>query len=586
MSITLNVSPNIIHSSGNQNWWVWESTMRFAPRFNLRVDIKDQSGTLYNTVLIPTNPSSLNILNIQNIIDDYCIADFNPSITTATLNTSTKQYRMDVFESFEGFYVTASSIAGRVGTVSVANNFTYLDIATPSNVTDIGFLGGTITSSADSIFVVGYGTGSNGFINRFNISRDQDAFIPVTASIGSNSPGYLVLSGYPIYSIGASSSTSITNATKAYIEYLDYNQALNFSGYTMLNSSSKFLTRAPREGIMIQSGELATLSYIQATTQSVPFMYVVDSLGGTYSKAISMATSSIKIDIPSGTTNLGINPNADWYDITLQSSAATASFASLEVSVSDDPGGDWTIQSNQVITWTGYTFTIINDLTTYYSPLDLYTNVILYSYDDVSNISVKNNYNITFTGNSGSLFFKLTAKVASSAYNFTSINYSSPGYLQASTRSSTTGQTAATIYSETFRYYINCLNTRWTPIRLCWMNTFGGTDYYTFKFISNESKRIERSNFDKNLNYGTTNVDRGITTYKLNDFDIYTVVSELLDDSTSDWLTDLFTSKEVFWLRNGSLIPVTITQDSYERNVGLESKELQVQFRLSRTNKK
>jgi hypothetical protein len=118
------------------------------------------------------------------------------------------------------------------------------------------------------------------------------------------------------------------------------------------------------------------------------------------------------------------------------------------------------------------------------------------------------------------------------------------------------------------------------------MNTFGGTDYYTFKFISNESKRIERSNFDKNLNYGTTNVDRGITTYKLNDFDIYTVVSELLDDSTSDWLTDLFTSKEVFWLRNGSLIPVTITQDSYERNVGLESKELQVQFRLSRTNKK
>ena len=583
MAITINAQPNTIHSSGNTNFWAFESTLRFAPRFNLRLDIVDQTNNLYNTVLVPSNPNGLNILDIKNIIDDYCSTDFNPTITSAIANTSTRQYRINAAETFEGFYIFGSSSGGTVGTVSVVNNLTYTTVATPSSVLDIGFLNGSITSSLDSIYVIGFGTASNGYINRFTLSRNENTFLPLTASIGFNSPGYVVLNNYPIYSTGATTSTSITYATKAYIDYLDYNSSDNFSEYKATSIASKFLTKAPRNSTFIQPGERATLSFIQSNTQQVPYMYVVDNLGGTYSKALSFTTSTIKIDIPSGTSNLNINPNADWYDIRLQSSSNTAQFATLVVDVADY-GGDWTINTNQKVSWTGFTFSINADLNVYTTPTDLYENVILDQYESLpANAAVKANYTITNESNDlgGYCRFRLTAKVKGSTFNFNSLTYTGGQVSQYSLSNATN------IYSETFRYYVRCLNTYWTPMRLCWMNSFGGIDYYTFKFVSQSGKKVERSNFDRNLNYGSTNQDRGITTYKLNDYDQFTVVSELIDDETSLWLQDLYTSKEVYWLKDGTtLIPITLTSDTYERNVGIESKEVQVQFRLSRTNKK
>jgi hypothetical protein len=460
MATTLLSQPLTVHSSGNDNWFVFQSDLRFAPRFNMKMSILNESNVLYNTVLVPTNPSNLNVFNIKNIIDDYVTPDFNCFITSATASQTVRQYKLGVTENFEGLYITASSSGGRVATASVINNYTLKSIVTPALVSEIGFVGGSITSP--TVYVYSYATASNGYINRLSLSSSATSNIPATGSIGT-SEGFIVLTNYTVFSDTATYSTSLKFAAGANFDYLDYNSTNNYSGFVATSATASFLTKAP-SGISIQPNEAATLSFIQGLTQAVTSMYVVDNLGATYSKSITIATASVKIDIPSGTQNLNIAGSADWYEITLRNGTQSV--------------------------------------------------------------------------------------------------------------------------SQTFRYNINCLNIYWTPFRVCWLNSYGGIDYYTFKFINNSSKRVERSNFDKQIVYGSTNQDRGLSTYRLNDFDQFTVVSDPLNDDESNWLQELFISNEVYWIRNGALIPITLTNDTYERNVGLESRELSCAFRLSRTNRK
>ncbi len=480
MSISLISQPSTIHSSGNSNWWSWNCSLSFAPKFNLKAYIMDASipPALYNTVLIPTNPSTFNILNIKNIIDDYVLPTFNYNINTPTIATvSVARYMIQTAETIEGLFITASSVGGKVGNLNVVNNNQLKHpIITPALIEDIGFTLG-LTTSYSPLFVYGgpgvqgYSYSSTGYINSFSMSSSDTSYQGVTWSIG-NAEGYIILTSYTVFSEGPTTSTDIKYAVQSNIEYLDYNSSNNYSGYFMNGPTGKFLTKSPRS-LDIQEDEYSTLSFLQGTTYSSNLMYVVDNLGLTYSKGITGShdpfgrTQSIRIDIPTGTRNLGITSSASYYDVRLLG-----------------------------------------------------------------------------------------------------------------------GSTSSTVMSETFRYYINCLDTYWDTIRLCWLNSLGGIDYYSFKFTSSSGRKISRSNFDRNLTQNTTISDRGLTTYKLYDYDEYTVVSNPLDDDDSEWLVELSTSLEVYWIRNSVLIPITLIGDVYNRNVGLENYEATVNFRLSRTNKK
>lgn len=451
--------PFTLHSSGNDNWFLYQSDMRFAKKFNMKSYIKDSSGSLYNTVLIPTNPDGLNTLNIKNIINDYVLSDFNCYITSPTSSNSSKTYILDNRESFEGLYIKASTVSSQVATASVINNTSLSTIETYSQVTEIGFVGGTMSSSP--IYVSSYATASNGYINMLTLSSDSNSVIAPTGSIGTNSEGYIILTNYVVFSEGPTYSSSTYTAIKGNIDYLDYNSSNNFKDFGLTSSGSRFLTNAPNIQ-NIQYGEYSTLSLINNYLSSE--IYIIDNLGNTYSKTLPIGlTESIRYDIPSGPANLGISTNAAWYTIQMKS--------------------------------------------------------------------------------------------------------------------------GSTLYSELFKMNIKCINTRWTPMRLCWLNNLGGIDYYTFKYISDSNKKIERNNYDRNLTYASTSESRGISTYRLNNYNTYTVLSEYLTDSENDWLSELSTSKEVYWMNGTNLIPVMLTNDVYTYNVGLESFQASVSLRLSRTNR-
>jgi hypothetical protein len=584
MSITLIKQPNLYHTSLNTNWWSFQSDMRFAPRFNVRAIIKDGS-TIYNTVLLPTSPNTLNVLDIKNIMRDYVLPDFNAFIVNPTQSTSFKNYAIDTQETFEGLWIFGTSSFGTVGTVSVVNNTFLTGFATPSVVSDINFVGGEVTSP--EVWAINYGTASNGFVNRINLSRSQTSFIPVTASVGSNSSGYLILADYNIYSNAATFSTSAKRAIIGNIDYLDYNETNNFNGYIMTDSDSKFLTNSPRVQ-SIQRAEWSTLSFLISTTQSVVSALYTDNFGATFSKSISGLSQSIKVDIPTGTNNLSslLNPNATSYCVELQKTTPVSQFASAEFEVTQ-VGGEWVIGDNHIITWGTYSLTINNQ---FFSPAltgpsQLYTFAILPAYNSNANVSAA--YNISFTGSdlAGICKFKLTSKVSGTGFNFTSLNISasSPNIFVGNVTSgaSTIGLTAS---SERFCYEVDCLSSLTDSIRLCWLNRLGGIDYYTFRFTEQNGIKMVRDNYNRNTIYSTTKQDRGISTYRLDYHNEYAVVSDLLDDDMSEWLAELSSSTEVYLIRNNELIPITLIGTEYNWNTGFDNKEARFNFRLSRTN--
>jgi hypothetical protein len=582
MSITLIKQPNGFHSSLNTNWWSFESNMRFAPRFNIRATIRDGS-VIYNTLLLPTSPNNLSVLDIKNVMRDYVLPDFNCFITNPTQSKSFKTYKIDLQETFEGLWIFGTSSGGKLGTVSVVNNNYLTSFATPSTVSDIDFVGGNVTSP--EVWAINYGTASNGYVNYINLSTNSNTFIPVTASIGNNSSGYMILSNYNIYTNAATFSTDSKRAILANIDYLDYNESNNFDGYIMGQSTSKFLTNSPRTQ-PIQANEYSTLTFLMSTTQSIHSVLYTDNLGATFSKSLIGLSQSIKVDIPTGTANLTqLNPNAKSYCVQLQKTHNIPQWASAEFLVTDS-GGNWEITNNYNIIWGSYNFIIFADPTTYPSPISLYNNVILYSYNEVTNSLIKNDYNISFTGDNASLTFTLTAKNPGSNFNFTNLNISGGANLFSLATTSGNAIIGLTASSEKFCYEIKCLRSFTDSIRLAWLNRLGGIDYWTFRFIESNNIRLVRNNYNKNLNYGSTKRDRSLSTYKLDYYNEWTVVSDILDDETSEWLAELATSTEVYWIRGAELIPITIIGFDYSWNTGFENREARFNFRLSRTNYK
>lgn len=584
--ITLTNQPNTIHSAGNDNWYSFTSNLDFFPEFQMSASIIDGSSIL-NTVSLPINPDGLSILNIKNIVNDWVSVDFNPYITSATSSTAYRNYTINVAETFAGLFIKGVSVANRLPTVDVVNNTTVSSLDITSSISLIDFLGGTVSQP---YYVYGYTTASNSYIDSIQLTSVPGTYSAPIAYIATYSSGYMILEQQTVYSIGNTYSTSIKTALKGSIDYLDYNSQNNYSEYIAGTSSAKFLTNAPSV-LQIQPDELSTLTYINGTSSQPFLLEVIDNLGATYSKSLSGFTSSALVEVPTGTTNLNINPSADSYCVSLVSNAMVATYSTIEILMTDYLG-TWAVPDIQTIEFTdadtnSWMFRIFGDPTVYPDPEGLYNGGVVYSYNEVSNSVFKSNWDIVFTGDSSNLIFKIVSKNTGAGYDKVSDSITSSTLITYLT-GSTSGRDVAVPFqsSETKCYEISCLNRRWEPIRLCWLNSLGAIDYYTFKYINNASKRIKRDNFDKNLNYSYNRETRGITTYRLEDYNQYTVVSDPLGDDESTWLSELMTSQEVAWLRGSEIIPVTIIGEQYDYNVGLDNQQLSVTFRLSRTNVK
>ena len=109
------------------------------------------------------------------------------------------------------------------------------------------------------------------------------------------------------------------------------------------------------------------------------------------------------------------------------------------------------------------------------------------------------------------------------------------------------------------RTFFPDLTIRKNPVRIGFINTLGGADYFTFVGSKITEQQAERSTFTRPLPVGFVPSDRGMGVASVTALTETEIVSDFENESVMEWLGDLLTSPEV-WIANGSSItPIVIT---------------------------
>jgi hypothetical protein len=138
--------------------------------------------------------------------------------------------------------------------------------------------------------------------------------------------------------------------------------------------------------------------------------------------------------------------------------------------------------------------------------------------------------------------------------------------------------------SETFTYYVDSKCSKYTPIRLHWLNRLGGFDSFNFIYKSEVDTDVKRSSYlQEHHNFTGSSweynkASRGNTVYNVEMTSTTRVNTDFLTDSESEWMEDLFTSPVVYQELNNELIAVTIDGKNIKRQTSLNDKLAQYTF--------
>jgi hypothetical protein len=111
---------------------------------------------------------------------------------------------------------------------------------------------------------------------------------------------------------------------------------------------------------------------------------------------------------------------------------------------------------------------------------------------------------------------------------------------------------------------------KYSQVRLMFLNRLGGWDYFNFTLVSRDSINSNKTTFKKNLPisyyYGTSTMNRESTVINTSNGKTKKATSNWVTDEESVWLEELWTSPEVYevtddplYTGNKQLIPVVVT---------------------------
>ncbi|CAB5214271.1 hypothetical protein UFOVP185_44 [uncultured Caudovirales phage] len=134
--------------------------------------------------------------------------------------------------------------------------------------------------------------------------------------------------------------------------------------------------------------------------------------------------------------------------------------------------------------------------------------------------------------------------------------------------------------SEVFYFYMynNCLpeNTR-----IVWLNDEGGYDYYTFQAFRQDTKKIERSNYDNryyatNLASPDRNIGRSSKTFDTNVTQEIILDTDYLTTPQSQWLENMFLSPQVYIMNSDYISHIDRQNKIYKdlRPVSIQSTQV------------
>ncbi len=143
--------------------------------------------------------------------------------------------------------------------------------------------------------------------------------------------------------------------------------------------------------------------------------------------------------------------------------------------------------------------------------------------------------------------------------------------------------------TEQYRYTINSPCSKYVPYRLHFLNKKGGYDSFTFYKQNTFISEIKRENFKANLGTQTATTQsytvsqRAITQYNTKIKDTISCNSDWVTEDQMIWLEELLTSPDVYVEKNGSLVPVNLTNSSHERKLQVNKHlfNLKIEFQYS-----
>ncbi len=132
----------------------------------------------------------------------------------------------------------------------------------------------------------------------------------------------------------------------------------------------------------------------------------------------------------------------------------------------------------------------------------------------------------------------------------------------------------------------------WDKIRLGWVNSRGGWDYFNFTKKSEFTDEVERKKFRKVLFNGTDAVfsanDRGLQERRNLVQQVLTVTSDYISEGEFILLRSLLVSNQVTWLTTDAgkaiAIPVTLDDTSYTEKKNRDGKQYNVTFKVRIAN--
>lgn len=125
--------------------------------------------------------------------------------------------------------------------------------------------------------------------------------------------------------------------------------------------------------------------------------------------------------------------------------------------------------------------------------------------------------------------------------------------------------------SETRYYEVHNYCTKYDSYRIHFLNKLGGFDSFTFTAVSKDSSSIDRQKYKRlwgqmsGSNYVYSKSDIQEQTFSTIIKDKLIINSDWITEAESTWLEELVTSPVVYWEDNSTLIPLTITNSTYDK---------------------
>lgn len=137
-----------------------------------------------------------------------------------------------------------------------------------------------------------------------------------------------------------------------------------------------------------------------------------------------------------------------------------------------------------------------------------------------------------------------------------------------------------------YRYDRLCNWKAESPINVVWLNRLGGIDNFNFKLSRRKSSSINRDNYQKFLQFGYTEQDRGVTVYNEEITDRYILTSDWITEAESIWIQELIESPSVFIIQGSDAIPMVVKNQSYEIKTYRQDRLFNIELDLEYANKR